>query len=73
MLYVTNEDQPGLIGGLGTVLGDAGLNIATFQLGRNKPGGDAIALVEVDQAVPADVLVKVTELPNVVQAKALNF
>ncbi|MDE0780302.1 MAG: phosphoglycerate dehydrogenase [Alphaproteobacteria bacterium] len=73
MLYVTNEDQPGLIGGLGTVLGDAGLNIATFQLGRNKPGGDAIALVAVDQAVPADVLVKVTELPNVVQAKALNF
>jgi D-3-phosphoglycerate dehydrogenase len=73
MLYVTNEDQPGLIGGLGTVLGDAGLNIATFQLGRNKPGGDAIALVEVDQAVPADVLVKVTQLPNVVQAKALNF
>jgi len=73
MLYVTNEDQPGLIGGLGTVLGDAGLNIATFQLGRNKPGGDAIALVEVDQAVPADVLVKVTKLPNVVQAKALNF
>jgi D-3-phosphoglycerate dehydrogenase len=73
MLYVTNEDQPGLIGGLGTVLGDAGLNIATFQLGRNKLGGDAIALVEVDQAVPADVLVKVTKLPNVVQAKALNF
>ena len=73
LLYVTNEDQPGLIGGLGTVLGDAGLNIATFQLGRNKPGGDAIALVEVDQAVPADVLVKVTQLPNVVQAKALNF
>ena len=73
MLYVTNEDQPGLIGGLGTVLGDAGMNIATFQLGRNKPGGDAIALVEVDQAVPADVLVKVTKLPNVVQAKALNF
>ncbi len=73
MLYVTNKDQPGLIGGLGTVLGDAGMNIATFQLGRNKPGGDAIALVEVDQAVPADVLVKVTKLPNVVQAKALNF
>ena len=73
MLYVTNKDQPGLIGGLGTVLGDAGMNIATFQLGRNKPGGDAIALVEVDQAVRADVLVKVTKLPNVVQAKALNF
>jgi D-3-phosphoglycerate dehydrogenase len=73
MLYVTNEDKPGLIGRLGTVLGDAGLNIATFQLGRSTPGGDAIALVEVDQEVPADVLAEVAALPNVVQAKALNF
>ena len=73
MLYVTNEDKPGLIGLLGTVLGDAGLNIATFQLGRANVGGDAIALVEVDQAVPADVLAKVAALPNVMQAKALNF
>lgn len=73
MLYVTNEDKPGLIGRLGTVLGDAGLNIATFQLGRTGSGGDAIALVEVDQEVPADVLAQVAALPNVVQAKALNF
>jgi len=73
MLYVTNEDKPGLIGRLGTVLGDAGLNIATFQLGRTATGGDAIALVEVDQEVPADVLKAVAALPNVVQAKALNF
>jgi D-3-phosphoglycerate dehydrogenase len=73
MLYVTNEDKPGLIGLLGTVLGDAGLNIATFQLGRTAAGGDAIALVEVDQAVPSEVLAQVAALPNVVQAKALNF
>ena len=73
MLYVTNKDKPGLIGLLGTVLGDAGLNIATFQLGRTEAGGDAIALVEVDQAVPAAVLAQVAALPNVVQAKALNF
>ncbi|MBT4907490.1 MAG: ACT domain-containing protein, partial [Rhodospirillaceae bacterium] len=73
MLYVNNEDKPGLIGHLGTVLGDAGLNIATFQLGRTAVGDDAIALVEVDQAVPADVLAAVAALPSVVQAKALNF
>ena len=73
MLYVNNEDKPGLIGHLGTVLGDAGLNIATFQLGRTAAGDDAIALVEVDQEVPADVLAAVAALPNVVQAKALNF
>ena len=73
MLYVTNNDRPGLIGRLGTVLGDAGLNIATFNLGRAVPGGDAIALVEIDQEVPADVLDAVTKLPNVVQAKTLAF
>lgn len=73
MLYVNNEDKPGLIGLLGTVLGDAGLNIATFQLGRTAAGDDAIAMVEVDQEVSADVLAAVAALPNVVQAKALNF
>ena len=55
------------------LLGDAKVNIATFHLGRNKQGGDAIALVEVDGAVPADVLAKVQALPQVKQAKALVF
>ena len=45
MLYVNNNDRPGLIGGLGTILGEAGVNIGTFHLGRTEPGGDAIALV----------------------------
>ncbi len=73
MLYVTNNDKPGFIGGLGTVLGDAGINIASFNLGRVSAGEDAIALIDVDQAVPADVLAKVMALPNVKQAKALKF
>ncbi len=73
MLYVRNRDRPGLIGGLGTVLGDAGLNIATFHLGREKPGGDAIALVEVDQPIGEEVLARVRALPQVLQAKALHF
>ena len=73
MLYVNNNDRPGLIGGLGTVLGAAGVNIGTFHLGRTEPGGDAIALVEVDGEVPPEVLLAVANLPNVVQAKALSF
>jgi D-3-phosphoglycerate dehydrogenase len=73
MLYVANEDKPGFIGALGTVLGDAGLNIATFNLGRAKQGGDAIALVAVDQTVNGGVLDRVRALPHVVQAKALSF
>jgi D-3-phosphoglycerate dehydrogenase len=73
MLYVRNEDQPGLIGGLGSALGDAGVNIATFHLGRTRPGGDAIALIEVDQPVPHDVMQQICALPHVTQCKALRF
>ncbi len=73
MLYVTNEDKPGFIGKLGTLLGDAKVNIASFNLGRTGPGGDAIALVEVDGAVPESVLAELRKIPVVKQAKALVF
>ena len=63
----------GLIGGLGTVLGKAGVNIGSFHLGRTEPGGDAIALVEVDGEISSKVLQSVENLPNVVQAKVLSF
>ena len=73
MLYITNRDKPGFIGALGTMLGNAGVNIATFNLGRDRPGGDAISLVELDDAVTADVLQKVRALPHVVSAESLSF
>jgi D-3-phosphoglycerate dehydrogenase len=73
MLYVTNEDRPGLIGRLGTMLGDAGVNIATFHLGRSAPGGEAIALVEVDQPIPERLLAELRRIPNVRQAVGLSF
>src|SRR6202000_66014 len=68
MIYVTNEDKPGFIGHFAGLLGAAKTNTAPSHLGRNKPGGDAIALVEVDGAVPADVLAKIKALPQVKQA-----
>jgi D-3-phosphoglycerate dehydrogenase len=73
MLYITNQDQPGVIGGLGTTLSEHGVNIATFHLGRNAPGGDAISLVVVDQPVDDDVLSAVQAIPPIVQAKPLQF
>jgi len=73
MLYVTNDDKPGFIGALGVTLGNAGVNIATFHLGRQSRGGDAISLVEVDEPVPPEVLESVLALPHVRQAKALRF
>lgn len=73
MLYVTNEDRPGFIGAIGTILGNAGVNIATFNLGRKAQGGEAICLVSIDEAPPVAVLQAVTQLPQVKQAKPLAF
>lgn len=73
MLYITNEDKPGLIGALGTVLGNGGVNVATFHLGRAEPGGDAIALIGVDQPIDEAVLTAVRALPHVAQAQVLKF
>ncbi|MCC6913675.1 MAG: phosphoglycerate dehydrogenase [Rhodospirillaceae bacterium] len=73
MLFVANNDKPGFIGALGTVLGQAGINIASFHLGRTRSGGDAIALLKLDQAVTEDVLAKVKSLPHVRQARSLAF
>jgi D-3-phosphoglycerate dehydrogenase len=73
MLYINNLDRPGFIGALGVLLGEAGVNIATFNLGRTASGGDAIALVGVDQAVGADVLAQVKALPQVKEVRLLTF
>lgn len=73
MLYTTNSDTPGYIGALGTKLGDLGINIATFALGRSDKGGEAIALIGVDQKVSEDALSEITDLPQIIQAKALVF
>ena len=73
MLYVVNEDKPGLIGRLGTLLGDAAVNIANFTLGRSARGQDAICLVEIDGKVSEDLVWKIGKLPAVRMAKALTF
>jgi len=73
MLYVVNEDKPGFIGKLGTILGDAKVNIANFTLGRSAPGQDAICLVEVDGQVSDGTITTITALPQVRMAKALAF
>ena len=73
MLYITNSDKPGLIGALGSLLGDAGINIATFNLGRAEAGGDAIALLEVDEAPSPDILARIQGLEHVKIAQAMRF
>ena len=73
MLYVNNLDKPGFIGALGGLLGEAGVNIATFNLGRIDAGDDAIAMVGIDQAPSAALLGKIQALPHVKEARALVF
>jgi D-3-phosphoglycerate dehydrogenase len=73
MLYVNNLDKPGFIGNLGGLLADAGVNIATFNLGRVSAGDDAIALVGVDQEPTSALLAKIQGLPHVKEARTLRF
>lgn len=73
MLYTTNRDIPGYIGALGTVLGQAKINIATFALGRDDKNGEAIALLGIDEPVRDLTIRKIQQLPQVTQAKALKF
>jgi D-3-phosphoglycerate dehydrogenase len=73
MLYTVNSDRPGFIGRLGSTLGDAGVNIATFHLGRAEAGGDAVAMIQIDQPLDEVVLDSVRALPGVVQARTLKF
>ncbi len=73
MLYVNNLDKPGFIGALGVLLGEAGVNIATFNLGRVAAGDDAIALVGIDQSPGEALIGKIQALPHVKEVRALTF
>ncbi|HZL01465.1 MAG TPA: phosphoglycerate dehydrogenase [Caulobacteraceae bacterium] len=73
MLYVNNLDRPGFIGALGVLLGEAGVNIATFNLGRVAAGDDAIALVGIDQAPDEALIGRIRALPHVKEARVLRF
>ncbi len=73
MVYTTNEDVPGIIGTLGQTLGGNGVNIANFTLGRAAVKGEAIALLYVDEPVPAPVVAKLHETGLFQQVKLLEF
>ncbi|MEO1107032.1 MAG: phosphoglycerate dehydrogenase [Pseudomonadota bacterium] len=73
MLYTTNEDVPGIIGALGQTMGANDVNIANFTLGRSEAGGEAIALLYVDEPVPAEARAKLAETGLFTQIKPLEF
>ncbi len=73
MLYTTNEDVPGIIGTLGTTLGEGGVNIANFTLGRSERGADAIALLALDEPIPAEVVRRLKRTGRFGQVRPLAF
>ena len=73
MIYIVNTDAPGFIGALGTALGEAGINIATFNLGRREAGGEAVALVAVDETITPEVAARLAAIPGVLKVIPLAF
>lgn len=73
MLYVNNDDKPGFIGDLGSILAKAEVNIANFHLGRSDEHKEAIALVEVDQPISAELIADIDKLTSVKHVKLLEF
>lgn len=73
LLVINNYDKPGVIGNIGEKLGKRGINIAHMQLGRNRLGGNAISMLQVDTALPANVLEEVLKLPNIVSVRQVEL
>ena len=73
MIFLQNWDRPGLIGSLGTLLGKQGINIAAMTFGRDKPGGKAISVLNVDSPISPALLEQIRKLENVLTAKIIRL
>src|SRR5688500_5955656 len=73
LIVLTNKDVPGVIGRVGTLLGEARINIASYHQSRMAQGGDALAAISVDDPVPAAVCKRLLELPDVKSATVVTF
>jgi D-3-phosphoglycerate dehydrogenase len=73
MLVFSNKDTPGVIGQLGTILGEGDVNIAGMQLGRNHPRGDAVSIMNLDSDIPEGTFKKITSHANIIYAKMIKL
>jgi len=73
ILMLHNRDVPGVVGRVGTLLGERGINIAGIELGRERVGGMALSLIHVDEPVPREVLLELQQLPQIVSAQVLRL
>jgi D-3-phosphoglycerate dehydrogenase len=73
MLVTRNHDVPGVIGGIGTILGQGGVNISRFHLGRRERGGEAMAVIEVDVPLRKETLLALRSLEQVISARPIEL
>lgn len=73
ILVLINEDKPGIIGNVGTILGRSNINIAGMTLGRNVFGGCAVTMLNVDSHVPDNVLQEIAKAPNIIDIKMVKL
>ncbi len=73
LLIVRNDDRPGIVGALGTLLGDSETNIANMSLARNKKKGNALTVIEIDQPVPPPVMDQIRTVPGVLSATGVTL
>ncbi|HQP91149.1 MAG TPA: NAD(P)-dependent oxidoreductase, partial [Candidatus Omnitrophota bacterium] len=73
MLMLHNWDKPGLIGSLGTLMGEYKINIAAMSFGREKQGGRALSVLNIDSCVTPEILERVRKLPNILSVKAIQL
>jgi len=73
MLIVRNDDQPGVVGRVGAFLGDRNINIAQLYLSRNKAGGVAMSVYQVDSALDAATLDELSKSPRVISVKQISL
>jgi D-3-phosphoglycerate dehydrogenase len=73
VLILENEDIPGVIGKVGTRLGQAGINIAQWRYGRDRPGGRAVSFINLDQQPPAPILRELEQEPEIYRARLTHL
>ena len=73
IIMCTNRDVPGVVGRIGTLLGESGINIGNIVLGRQRIGGMALSLIHVDDVIPETVIAKLRQLPEIVSAQLLRL
>ncbi len=72
-LLIRNDDRPGIVGAVGTALGDAKVNIANLSLARNKSQGNALTVIEVDEPLPPELMGALRSIPGVLEATGVTL